>query len=171
MTDNALATVVKGAVPDVLTSIAPELVKSIGDITKVVTTVNCKNQILLATAIKEIGPEFVKSADEIAKKLVECANVALLSDCKQAEAIVAAVMSDELTTMEQKVDLVIKYKQSRDDGLIKKVKAGAGTLTTIMIANAIPTVVKSVTSVVKAAIVSDTVKNFSLTSIIKAFKK
>jgi hypothetical protein len=131
MTDKIVNNVVKAAVPDVLDGVAGIAKEFVAPVCQVVTAVGCKNQIVLAQAIAKIGPELVKYSGEIATKLVECAQVAIQSDCRESELIVKAVMDDSVATIQEKVQLVIAWKNAQTDGKVDLIHAATDTVKTV----------------------------------------
>ena len=132
MTEAIVNSVVKDAVPDILSAIPGIAKEFVGPICQTVTTVGCRNQIVLAEAIAKIGPELVQYSGEIATKLVDCAAVVAESNCRESELIVKAVLDDSTVSTQEKVALVEQWKDSQNERTVnlmneaRKVAKGTG---------------------------------------------
>ena len=125
MNEKAVNRVVSKAVPGVMSQVAPLLIPFAEQVARTVETVGCRNQIVLAKAIEQLGPQFVESSFELAEKLVECANITAESNVRESNMIVEAVMNDQAVTIQEKVELVKKWNDAKTSSFVKKVKAAS----------------------------------------------
>lgn len=147
MRDKDLSKVVENVVPSVIDRVAPDMLGSIAEITKCISSIPIgylKSKTMIMQAIAELGVEWVEYSAPIAEKIVECVKVAELADCQKSEMIITAVLDADDVPITEKIDMVIKWENNEHQHKLEKAKViMLGVCATILVAGASVSMVRS----------------------------
>lgn len=140
--------IVKKALPVILKKVAPEIAEvNKAEILETIKTCNCKDQIVVVDAITQTVPALTDYSGTVLKTLSETIQVVEESSSKNYDLVVQAVLNDELATMQEKVEYVMKLEDNRTDNFVKRAKVYTQSAVAIGATLAVPivaTVAKSI---------------------------
>lgn len=160
MKDRALIKVVEGAMPSIVSRVAPDMIGSIAEAVECISNIPFeyfKSKAMIIQTIAGLGESWIQYSVPIAEKIMECVSIAEASNCRKSEMIVEAIFNDSDMTIAEKVELVNKWedgehkrKREKVDTVVKGVCAAASTVAfsaaTIRVA---PILAKEMPSVIK----------------------